>query len=156
MPAAAAVHQRLHHLRGERGCGREDAVVAHGGQCEAHVLSHQLRPEAGSWSMPSMMRLAWFSITKDRAEPPSSAWRIAAGSSPALRPSASASDTARTVAATISWLADLQTCPAPEGPRWVRVLPTASNTGLGGAKASGVATDHAGQRAVPCAARARR
>ena len=76
----------------------------------------------------SSMRFAWFSSTKDRAEPPSSAWRISAGSSPALRPMVSASAAACMAATMMSWLADLQICPDPAGPSSVTVLPTASNT----------------------------
>ena len=65
------------------------------------------------------------------ANPPSSASRTFAASTPERSASRSASATASIVAATTSWLHALATCPAPLGPTCTMFFPSASNTGSG-------------------------
>ncbi len=55
----------------------------------------------------SIIRWPWSSRTRDEANPPRSAWRTFAGSTPALAAKRSASPTASMVRATTIWFATL-------------------------------------------------
>jgi hypothetical protein len=59
-----------------------------------------------------------------------------AASTPDLRTSVSASDTAWIVSATTTWLAALATCPEPGGPMCVTALPITSRIGRARSTAS--------------------
>src|SRR3954452_19790012 len=76
------------------------------------------------------------SMTLLAARPPLSTSMIVAGSTPAFEPRTSASETASIVSATTTWLHALTTWPAPTGPTWTIVLPSASHSGFARAKSS--------------------
>ena len=61
---------------------------------------------------------------------------IRAGSTPALAARTSASETASMTTATTTWLQTLATWPAPEGPTWTIVFPSAWSTGCARSKAA--------------------
>ncbi len=123
------------------------AIRARCMSCSTSAVAGRTTPASRARSRAFLRSLRWSRIRKPgskrpprmlsrrisrtfvAARPPWRTSAIRAGSTPALAPSTSASETASMTTATTTWLQTFATWPAPDGPTWTIVLPRACEDG---------------------------